>query len=374
MNEMSNLTPAPKTVLSQQETSQAMLGAGMDQSGAAGAGGPGVADAGAVPSTVQTEPRPSTVPVGTGSQPTPSPQGGASVSRFAARRLPDPSKVNTGWWIFAILLFAVAVVCSVVVAWGTAFSHAHRLSAAGAALLDVAALATLAHVILLWYQSTITSGPAANPAQETLNYRRRGLKAAVIGQDGRASTSKTQVAVWTGAVVWALIDLLLLVRANPGGDLFTAAVTSNWRPEYLVLLGLPVAAAVTAKAVVSGSNNGQGPLTSSPPAAVPDQAVRIYQRKPLPAGVKGFVVAVAELITADDGTVAWADLQYVVFTLITLVYFLVQVLAQPQNGLPPVPAALLTLMGVSASGYTVSKIVETQGTVPLKAQGQAKEG
>jgi hypothetical protein len=198
-----------------------------------------------------------------------------------------------------------------------------------------------------------------------ITYRFTGLKAAVIGQDGRASTSKAQVVLWTGAMVWALTDLLLLARAYPGGNLFTGAVTSNWRPEYLVLLGLPVAAAATAKAVVSGSNAGKGPVKSSHPAAKPrPQATRVYVRDPVPAGVKGFSAGVAELITADDSTVAWADLQYVVFTLITLVYFLVQVLAQPQHGLPPVPAALLTLMGVSASGYTASKIVETKGAVP----------
>jgi hypothetical protein len=268
-------------------------------------------------------------------------------------------------WAVAILFLAAAAVWSFVVAWGTAFSHSHRLSAAGAALLDVVALAILAHVILLWYQTERTSEPAVGPSQATVNYRRRGLKAAVIGQDGRASTSKTQVVLWTAAVVWALIDLLLLARAYPGGNLFSGAVTGNWRPEYLVLLGLPVAAAATAKAVVSGSNGGKGPMPHTDPSAKPGpQATRVYVRDPLQPEVKGFATGVAELITADDRTVAWQDLQYVVFTLITLVYFLVQVLAQPQHGLPPVPAALLTLMGVSASGYTASKIVEAKGTVP----------
>jgi hypothetical protein len=147
-----------------------------------------------------------------------------------------------------------------------------------------AALAVLAHVVLLWYQSGIKNGSTADPAQETLSYRRRGLKAAVIGQDGRASTSKTQVVLWTAAVVWALIDLLLLARAYPNGNLFTSAVSTNWRPEYLVLLGLPVAAAATAKAVVSGSNNGQGPVTSSQHAAMSDQAVRVYEREPVAPG------------------------------------------------------------------------------------------
>jgi hypothetical protein len=279
----------------------------------------------------------------------------------------DPLKFNKrGWWIFVILLLVAAVVFTSLVAQGTGFDHAHRLAAAGTALLDVVALAALIHVILLVYQSGVADGAAADAAQETLAYRRRGLKAAVIGQDGRASTSKAQVVLWTGAVVWALVDLLLLARAYPGGNLFTGSVTSNWRPEYLVLLGLPVAAATAAKAAVTASNGGKGPVNSSQPAAQPGSQVRVYVRDPVSPDVKGIGAAVVELIAADDGTVAWADLQYVVFTLITLVYFAVQVLDQPQNGLPPVPAALLTLMGVSASGYTANKIMETKGSVPTQ--------
>jgi hypothetical protein len=46
--------------------------------------------------------------------------------------------------------------------------------------------------------------------------------------------------------------------------------------------------------------------------------------------------------------------------LITLVYFAVQLLAQPTDGLPPVPAALLTLTGVSATTYVANKIVNTK--------------
>jgi hypothetical protein len=254
------------------------------------------------------------------------------------------------------------VAWSFVVAWGTAFSHAHRLSAAGSALLDVVALATLAHVILLWYRSGIESGPTADAGQVALNARRRGLKTVVIGQDGRASTSKVQVMLWTGAVVWALIDLLLLARTYPGRSLFTAAVSGNWRLECLVLLGVPVVAAAIAKVAVSGSNGGKGPVKSSDPAVVPGpQAARVYVRDPVSAGAKGIIVGVAEVMTADDRTVAWADMQYVVFSLLTLVYFLVQVLAQPRHGLP---AVLLTLIGVSASGYIAAKIVETRGEVP----------
>jgi hypothetical protein len=261
------------------------------------------------------------------------------------------------WWLGAIVLVAAAAWVSYLVAKGVVFSTAHRAAAAWTGLLVVVALAVLAQAILLGYQAR-TGGPDAD--SDNLAFRRRGLKAAVMGQDGRASTSKTQVALWTGAVVWALIDLLLLARAYKGGSLFTNAVTTNWRPEYLVLLGLPVAAATTAKAVVTSANAGRGPAASQEEAQALNLA-RVYVRPPV-KDVKGILTGVAELITGDDGAVAWADLQYVVFTLITLTYFAAQFLARPADGLPPVPAALLTLIGVSASTYTANKIVNTRGT------------
>jgi hypothetical protein len=222
-------------------------------------------------------------------------------------------------------------------------------------------------VILLWYQAQAGLSADPSPDQQTLAFRRRGLKAAVIGQDGRASTSKTQVVLWTAAVVWGLVDLLLLARAFGGTGLFTGAVTANWRPEYLVLLGLPVAAATAAKAAVTNANSGRGPLDSVTAAAKPDPAARVYVRPPLPHGVRGFLTGLAELMTGDDNAVAWADLQYVVFTGITLCYFAIQLLGQPKAGLPPVPAALLTLMGVSASGYAANKIVNTKGTASARS-------
>jgi hypothetical protein len=269
------------------------------------------------------------------------------------------------WWLAAVVSVAAAAVLSVVVARGTDFTMAHRAATAWVALLVVAALAVLAQAILLWYQSQTGKAPGRKAGQ-TLAFRRRGLKAAVMGQDGRASTSKTQVALWTAAVVWALVDLLLLARAFPSGNLFTNAVTTNWRPEYLILLGLPVAAATAAKAAVANTNSGHGPVASGSSGALAGKLSldRVYVRDPVSPNKQGFVAGVAELLTGDDGTVAWADLQYVVFTLITLASFVALFLARPTDGLPPVPAALLTLMGVSATTYTANKIVNTRGTTP----------
>lgn len=81
-------------------------------------------------------------------------------------------------------------------------------------------------------------------------------------------------------------------------------------------------------------------------------------------------MGLAELFTGDDNCVDWGDLQYVVFTLITLAYFAIQFLAQPANGLPPVPAALLTLMGVSATGYAANKVVSTKVNLKDAEDGQ----
>ena len=280
------------------------------------------------------------------------------------RQPPDSRTFATGWMLAAIVAVLVAAGLSVVIARGTDLTTAHRAAAAGTALVVVAALAVVAQAILLWYQARMVGATKPAPAQPTLAFRRRGLKAAIIGQDGRASTSKTQVVLWTAAVVWALIDLLLLARAYPSGNLFTHAVTNSWRPEYLVLLGLPLAAATAAKAVVAGANSGYGPATSDSSSTVASSLNlgRVYVRDPVPPGAWGFLAGVAELFTGDDDAVAWPDLQYVVFTLITLTYFAVQFLAQPTDGLPAVPAALLTLMGVSATGYTANKIVNTKGT------------
>jgi hypothetical protein len=114
------------------------------------------------------------------------------------------------------------------------------------------------------------------------------------------------------------------------------------------------------------TNSGHGPVARDSSRALADKLNlrRVYVRNPVSDNKQGFVTGVAELLTGDDGTVAWADLQYVVFTLITLVNFVALFLARPTDGLPSVPAALLTLMGVSATTYAANKIVNTRGATP----------
>ena len=89
----------------------------------------------------------------------------------------------------------------------------------------------------------------------------------MIGTDGRASTSKAQAVLWTFAIFYALLFLLLWGRSvNCGGanrqralcvnashsrDVFNKVVNNPLDPEYYVLLGFPLTAAVAAKALTT---------------------------------------------------------------------------------------------------------------------------
>jgi hypothetical protein len=257
--------------------------------------------------------------------------------------------LNPAWLVTMVFASLAVAFCTWALVVDT-YTPGNRVVAALGALLVTTALATIAHAALLSYQSQVRSGPAPTSG---VAFRERGLKAACMGADGRASTSKTGIVVWTAAVVTALIYLLLLSRTVQGAGLFLGAVNQNWRPEYLVLLGLPAAAATVAAASVKSSNRGQGPDITA------DAVAGRYTRPPLSDNIVGLSKGLAELITDDNGIIAWADLQYVAFNFVTLIYFVSQVLASPKDGLPPIPAALLTLMGVSSTTYAANKVVET---------------
>jgi len=146
------------------------------------------------PATGATAPTAATAAMAATAATVPPDRAGAAV-----RKPPDSRTFATGWMIAAIVAVLVAAALSVVIARGTDLTTAHRAAAAGTALLVVAALAVVAQAILLWHQARMVGATKPAPAEPTLAFRRRGLKAAIIGQDGRASTSKTQVVLWTAA-------------------------------------------------------------------------------------------------------------------------------------------------------------------------------
>lgn len=191
------------------------------------------------------------------------------------------------------------------------------------------------------------------------------LTTVILGEDNRTSTSKTFVFMWTLLVGWALICLLIV------GELVTthrcAAITNitaatkactaakdqigllqiGWRAfmtgglagSYLVLLGIPAASAVAAKGITQ-EKAAAGTLTKT--KAPPNQKA---------------AARVAQIFSADDQTTDIGDFQYVLFNLITAVYFVVQFIQPAGQGLPALPDTLLGLTSVSAALYVGKKAV-----------------
>lgn len=222
-----------------------------------------------------------------------------------------------------------------------------RPLAAVLAALAVAVLVLGGHLVLK--REPAADDPAAR--------RRNGLKALVIGSDGRASTSKVQVVLWTFAVLYAFAFLLLWGRSlgcdGAEGDTtrceearearatFDEVAARGVQEEYYALLGLPLAAALASKAITS--------------AKVADRDVVKHGIDP---DHKGFMPGLAEVVADDDGETDLVDFQYFAFNLLTLAFFFTEFLTRPGNGLPDLPPTLIALAGVSTAGYATKKALE----------------
>src|SRR5437868_9743438 len=91
----------------------------------------------------------------------------------------------------------------------------NRLGAAGIALAAVVGVLLVTHLVIVSAAPTPAPGdPPASPVAK----RRHGVRALVIGADGRASTSKIQVVMWTLALIFAFVFLLAWGRSTACGD------------------------------------------------------------------------------------------------------------------------------------------------------------
>lgn len=191
------------------------------------------------------------------------------------------------------------------------------------------------------------------------------LATVILGADGRTSTSKTFILMWTLLVAWALVALLIAGQfvsthaCVPASDIANAAQKCRAAADevgllqvgwlhflhaglsggYLVLLGVPASAGVAAKGITQSQVNGAG-FKAPKPAAGFDPATRI-----------------AEIFSADDGTTDIGDFQYLIFNLVTAAYFVSQFLNPDGSGLPTIPDTLLGLTSVSAGLYVGKKAV-----------------
>ena len=155
----------------------------------------------------------------------------------------------------------------------------------------------------------------------------------IVGKDKRWSTSKASFVLWTYAVLFAFLTILLHKR---GSGLENIALSE----QYLLLLGIPAGTAVVAAGVTQ--------------AKVDSGQVKKENAGSLPNPAEG----VGQLVSNDKGEADLLDAQYLAFSVLLLGYFLVQFLTAESPDLPKLPETLVGLTGVSAAGYLAKKGVE----------------
>lgn len=165
-----------------------------------------------------------------------------------------------------------------------------------------------------------------------------GVMDLVKGKDRRASNSKIQYLLWTlllGFILAYIAGYSSIVVGAPfecaeGVTTFCVPTDSDrWGP-YLVLLGVPAAAAVTAKGVVSYKVSN-GTLQKS----------------------EAQQTALAQVVNNDNGDTDIVDVQYLVFNLIAFVYVLAMFATKKE--LADVPDLLLGLTSTAAGTYVLNK-------------------
>lgn len=181
-----------------------------------------------------------------------------------------------------------------------------------------------------------------------VNGPRGGL---LTGYDYRVSTSKSIAYVWTAVVAWIVLTEVLIVLLGQPVELIQGAhghvtktvpdfftwmhhvldeATSN--ALYLVFLGGPYAAAVTAKVLVT---NKVARGTLQKPDGVPNRP--------------------GDVVRNDAGAIDLVDFQYVLFNLIVAGAAAGAFIKNVAAGLPSLTDYLAILTGGSALTYTINK-------------------
>lgn len=179
-----------------------------------------------------------------------------------------------------------------------------------------------------------------------------GLRSLLIGEDGRFSTSHTQVAIWTLAIVFSTIFLILQAPASN-------SVGSGDRPPdpfeldvtYLLLLGGPFAAAGLARAAVQRKTDDQTLQRTEADETTP-----------------------TDVLKNDDGKGDLIDVQFLAFNLVALIYFMVAMAREP-TGLPTMPWGLVGLTSLGAIAYTGAKFAAANAptiTSVTKREGEGR--
>ncbi len=158
-----------------------------------------------------------------------------------------------------------------------------------------------------------------------------GIFRPIVGGDHRFSTSLTQLGLWTIAAGTGFA--VLLGRAMFDGQALTTVLPNSTWDDYLILLGGPFAGAVLVKGIVTYKLDA-GTLQKSEPAKVTPKQV----------------------VTNDSGAADLVDSQYLLFNVIALGYFVVELIGK--GVLPSIPAVLLAMTSATAALYTANKAAQ----------------
>jgi len=167
----------------------------------------------------------------------------------------------------------------------------------------------------------------------------RFLLALINGKDERWSTSKAGYLLWTYAIAFAFLAILIHDQGQGLEDI-------DLNDQYLLLLGVPAGAALAAKGITQNSvDTGKLKKTDNP------NATDGLEMNP--------VNGVGQLLSKDDGKVDLMDTQYLIFNFLLLAYFLTAFLAEPSADLPTLPKTLVALSGVAGASYIGKKALQT---------------
>jgi hypothetical protein len=185
--------------------------------------------------------------------------------------------------------------------------------------------------------STVAASAAATPAAGPKPQQANPFWYVILGQDNRVSTSKVQFALWTVALAYALLVMAFHDAVYPAASL---------DPRYLLLIGFPAGAAVSAKAITTGQiNNGTSSKTT------------------ISAKGKSLGTAISEIVSNDQGDLDLGDAQYFLFNLVALTAFFIAFFHSPV-ALPVLPDTLVGLTSASAAAYVAKKAASGAAPTP----------
>lgn len=257
------------------------------------------------------------------------------------------------WWVL-LALFLVPPALGTILFWTGHGSHKHQI---GKALLVVSVFLVIV-VFFVWWAGN--GNPIAG--------RQIGPLQLILGADGRLSTSKSVVGLWTVILAMSLVFLsgmTWFAAASPG-----TSFSGSW-DAYFLLLGGPFAAAVASKGIVTSKIAGN--VDAAPPIPVKKTVNAAASASAIGGGTAGAPAKVAgkphprDIIADDTGDTDLIDTQYVIFTLVAVVYFVGTFInnivlyshtaSATSIGLPAIPPALLGLTSAAVLTYVGKKAV-----------------